>query len=120
LASVRVGKRDLESVHSGGMVGYDEGVIVLHADRLYRRAQMAVVMFTVLGALVCGLATGALLWTGHVWRDHVDSALPPLMLATLVGGLFGWALGCGRASALQLAAQVALCQLEIERNTRAR
>ena len=102
------------------MVGYDEGVIVLHADRLYRRASMTTVIFTIVGAVLAGAATATLLWTGHMWRDHVDSALPPLMLATLVGGTFGWALGCERSWALQLVAQTALCQLQIERNTRGR
>jgi hypothetical protein len=102
------------------MVGYDEGVIVLHADRLFRRARTVVVMFTIVGAVLCGVATAALLWTGHVWQNHVDSALPPLLLATLVGGTVGWSLGSERASALHLAAQTALCQLQIERNTRGR
>ncbi|HEX4453624.1 MAG TPA: hypothetical protein VH143_22285 [Kofleriaceae bacterium] len=101
------------------LINYNESVIVMHADQLYRRARTIAVVLMSFGALSSVLATWLLLRTGYLWARHPDSALPVLLLATIIGGLCGWALGDARAATLRLSAQLALCQLQIERNTRA-
>jgi hypothetical protein len=107
-----VGRRDV-------IINYDESVIVMHADQMYRRARTIALVLMSFGALSSVLATWFLLSTGYLWGRHPDSALPVLLLATIVGGLCGWAIGDARAATLRLAAQLALCQLQVERNTRA-
>jgi hypothetical protein len=114
----------IESIDSdvgrrGVIINYDESVILMHADLLYRRARTIALVLLVFGALTSVLATWLLLRTGYLWARHADSALPVLLLATIVGGLCGWAVGDARASTLRSSAQLALCQLQIERNTRA-
>ncbi len=101
------------------IINYDESVIVMHADQRFRRARTIAVMVMSFGALTSVLATWLLLRTGYLWARHPDSALPLLLLATIVGGLCGWAIGDARAATLRSSAQLALCQLQIERNTRA-
>jgi hypothetical protein len=101
------------------IINYDESVIVMHADLLYRRARTIALVLTAFGALTSVLATWLLLRMGFLWTQHPDSALPVILLATIVGGLCGWAVGDARAVTLRLSAQLALCQLQVERNTRA-
>lgn len=95
-------------------VAYDENVILSFADSLYRRAASLVFGHTVLGALAgafLGLVGGG------------ASQIPNLLILgtlslTLVGAIIGASIGRARAFALRLAAQTALCQVRIERNTR--
>jgi hypothetical protein len=101
------------------ITSYDESTILIHADRLYRRAHAITTMLTLTGILSSMLATWLLCRTGLLWARHPDSAVPVLMLAAIVGGLCGWAVGIERAATLRLSAQLALCQVQIERNTRA-
>jgi hypothetical protein len=100
------------------MVAYDANVIVQFADRLYRQAQRMAVAYAVrgfvLGALVgfgvlavsriAGLATGELVLTSG--------------FLGLLGAALGWSIGRERAFSLRLQAQQALCQVQIEANTR--
>ena len=103
------------------MVKYDETVIQSYADSLYGRAKWIVVQYALVGALLAG-AVGALL-AGIALGDrqtHFDgtSALIAGFLAGLVGTALGATSGVARGASLRLEAQTALCQAQIERNTR--
>jgi len=103
------------------MVAYDERVIQRHADSLYARGRRATVVY--------GLASAAMgLGIGYTFSYAVTSGAAEreslrLLLAAALG-VFGLVLGLvagsQRASVLKLHAQQALCQLQIEVNTRAR
>jgi membrane protein YqaA with SNARE-associated domain len=101
------------------IINYDESVIQMQADVMTRRARTIALVLMSFGAATSVVATWLLLRIGWLWARHPDSAVPVLLLATIVGGLCGWAIGDARAATLRLSAQLALCQLQIERNTRA-
>jgi hypothetical protein len=87
------------------MVAYDEAVIVRMAERLYAEAGRVVVTYAFLGAVCLGL--GGMAFGGEM-----------AVVGGLLGLAFGAAIGNARAEALRLQAQQALCQVQIERNTR--
>lgn len=92
--------------------GYDPSVIADFAQRLYDRAETVVALYTIAGAVI-GLALGGA--TGAVWGiNPIGGAL----IGTAALGYVGYVLGRSKAFQLKLEAQTALCQMEIERNTR--
>ena len=100
------------------MTKYDPAVIRKFADRLYAEATRIVVFDTIIGAVV-----GALLgfWVGDYGKKHDPKAWDQTILALLgllLLGLFGYAIGRERSFKLRLEAQMALCQVQIEENTR--
>ena len=96
------------------MTQYDPKVIQQFADRLYARRAGAVVVSTLLGYVI-----------GTVIRPFIHQALPSALTEFLpewsYGAFFavlGILQGLERASLLKLQAQTALCQMQIEINTR--
>ena len=96
------------------MASYNPEVIEKFATRLYRRAAMSAVLSTALGLLI-----------GLVATPYILQSLPssvalrcPEWVCPLVLGLIGFGQGLERGLLLNLQAQTALCQLQIERNTR--
>jgi hypothetical protein len=93
-------------------IRYDAAIIKTFATRLYERARAIVVIMAVVGGLV-GASTagagGAVL--GHGWLGA--------LFGLAVGGVVGYLVGQHMAFGLKLQAQVALCQVQIEENTRA-
>ncbi len=101
------------------MVSYDESVIIEFADRLYRRARSIVVTWTLFGGGFASLL-GWLAGSRYAeWAGHPTVAKDLVVIAGLVGALAGFIAGRERSFALRLQAQTALCQAQIERNTRA-
>jgi hypothetical protein len=101
------------SVEEGFMVNYDPSVIQTFADRLYAQARSAIataIFFGVLSGVAGGYATG-------IQFDR-DGAIPGMIAGAVVLGLIGFFIGSARAFSLRLSAQVALCQIRIEANTR--
>lgn len=88
------------------MVQYDPKIIQQAADGLYAQARSIT-----LTALVAGAAIGAL--GGYAIGKEFGA-----LVAGVVGAFAGVAIARQRAFVLQLQAQTALCQMEIERNTR--
>jgi hypothetical protein len=82
---------------------YDPAIIQKFADKLYSQANTIVSVWTFLGAVVGGAC-------GHVLGNAAVGAV-------IIGAL-GFAIGMQRACLLRLQAQVALCQKQIEENTR--
>jgi hypothetical protein len=97
------------------MTTYDPEVIQRSADRLYARAALSAVVSTALGMLIGLVAAPFIL-------QSLPSALAlrcPEWLPPAVLGLIGLGQGLERGTQLRLQAQIALCQMRIERNTRA-
>lgn len=95
------------------MVQYDPKVIQEFAERLYSRAKAIVVVAAVLGAIV-GFPAG--IWLSIAMTR--SPSIPAGFVGCVLGGLLGYVIGTQRAFLLRLQAQQALCQVEIERNTR--
>lgn len=90
------------------MAMYDPQIIEKYADNLYRRATLIVITCMILG-LLAGIVGGASVDPagGGGWR-FVGAAL----------GLFlGCAIGNQIVFGMKLKAQMALCQVQIEKNT---
>jgi hypothetical protein len=94
------------------MVSYDGKVIVAFAEQLYKQAASVVATYTVVGILA-GLGLGYFL-SGAL---GIHPILEPVLAAAIVGAV-AYVVGQQRAFALRLQAQVALCQIQIEANTR--
>ena len=91
---------------------YDEAVIARFARQLYRRARTVEIGYTLLGALACGAAVA------FVARAVEGDVVTATLVATGAGGLVGWLMAQASAFALRAHAQTALCQVQVERNTR--
>ena len=96
------------------MSTYDPEIIQKFADRLYARSVGVIFVSAALGVLI-GLVAG----------PFIQQALPPKLALALpewatavVLGVLGFLQGMERAFLLKLQAQSALCQLQIEKNTR--
>jgi predicted membrane-bound spermidine synthase len=97
-------------------VSYDENVIVTFAERLYRRAATIVILCALLGCIVGAVGVELVAAAARV---HSDATNGFAVLFALVAAVIGVLIGNERAFALRLLAQQALCQVQIERNTRA-
>ena len=102
--------RDVDRVGGVG-VRYDEAIIVSFAERLYRSAARTIVTSTVAGFLL-GASPAA------YWYSTRSSVTPVFIVTAVVGILIGFLIGQELAFKLRLLAQTALCQAQIERNTR--
>jgi len=96
------------------MAEYNPEIIRTFARRLYARAALSTVVSTVLGLLI-----------GLVTTPFILQSLPtelalrcPDWVIPVALGLIGFGQGLERGFLLRLQAQTALCQLQIELNTR--
>ncbi|HEV7428219.1 MAG TPA: hypothetical protein VGQ46_17820 [Thermoanaerobaculia bacterium] len=95
------------------MAAYDSSVIVTFADRLYQQAAGIEGAYAMAGAVVGGAVGGAI---GAALPG--GSALVVAVFGAAIIGVIAWQIGRQKAAALRLQAQVALCQVQIEANTR--
>lgn len=93
------------------MVQYNPEIIEEYAAQLYRRAQGMVVGLTVV------FAFGGVFLGWILERIGNGNVVFTAILAAFLGSI-GWQTGVRHAFVLKLQAQQALCQLQIERNTR--
>lgn len=96
-----------------GQVQYDPDVIQTFADALYRLADRIVIGSTLLGGVIGGLL-------GYAIGSNAGGGALVALLGAGVGGYLGYSRGMARTFQLRLEAQLALCQVEIEFNTRMR
>lgn len=97
------------------MATYDPGILQKFADSLYSRANGIIVTYTLVGLIVGavgGFFLETVLRTGNV-------LVVVGVVAVMVGGI-GSSIGSAKAFILKFQAQVALCQRQIEMNTRPR
>jgi hypothetical protein len=113
-AILRGTDRDTMAAEGAMAVTYDANVIVTFAERLYRRAAIVVIVYTLFGAVF-----GALVVKGISYEMHSNSTTDGAIVAAAIIAVLGGLLGNERAFTLRLLAQQALCQVQIERNTRA-
>lgn len=91
------------------LVTYDPSIIQQAAEGLYAQARRILALGAVvgfIGGVVVAVSMGFKLGMGEV------------IVAGAIGALIGYSLAQSRAFALRLQAQVALCQAQIEVNTR--
>ena len=93
---------------------YDPTVIQRFADRLYEEANRIVYSYALVGFLIGGGGGGALGVSAMS-----TFVLPGLFGGAILAGLFAMA-GYARGNAMRLQAQTALCQVQIESNSRLR
>lgn len=100
------------------MAEYDAMIIEEFADRLYTKAFGIQIWMTIVGTLA-GLFLG---WVFINVRSgvRIDPGSQNLIqfVALVLGGASGLAIGRGLAFKYKLQAQTALCQVQIEKNTR--
>lgn len=85
---------------------YDSKIIQEFAARLYRKANSVIATYTILGVII-GLGAGAAVGQGA-----------GAIVGAAIVGVIGFVLGTERAFQYKLQAQTALCQVEIEKNTK--
>lgn len=94
----------------GKNVDYDPNVIQQHANKLYEKAHSIIFIYSIFFLLI-GLGLGFFL-------DSTFSISIFRLVAPIVGCFLGYVIGSSMAFNLKLKAQLALCQVEIEKNTR--
>jgi hypothetical protein len=115
------------------MANYEPQILEEFADRLYKQAA-EIISQAVVGGIVGGLLVGALFGAGAgvgllvlEQAPGVSGDTPSMVLAggaigfcllAVVGGVIGYFTGKEKSFELRLKAQQALCQLQIEKNTR--
>jgi hypothetical protein len=95
------------------MVNYDSKIIQEFADRLYKKANSIITVYTLLGIF---LASPVYFLMTEADFDSTTGATLTGIVA-IIGGLLGYAVGRERVFRMKLEAQNALCQLKIEQNT---
>ena len=85
---------------------YDPNIIVEFASRLYSKANSIVATYTFFGLMVGAFA-------GMAWGGTTGA-----IVGAIVIGVIGYSMGTEKAFQLRLQAQTALCQVQIELNTR--
>lgn len=100
---------------STGGVEYDQRVIKEFAASVYAQASAAEAAATIIG-LIVGAAVGYL--GGSLMTQSSGAALVVVLASGIIGGAIGFQNGKAKALSLRLEAQMALCQAEIEKNTK--
>jgi len=101
---------------SDDSVSYEAGVIQEFAERLYKQAASIIFTSALMGVLGGGVIGVAVAIAAQA-RQNLSTAA---IIGAILGGLVGFSRGRERAFKLKLEAQVALCQVQIEKNTNAK
>ncbi len=98
-------------------IAYDSSVIQKIADKFYARAKNMALIYKILGATL-GVLTGY--GIGLMLADALDIPMAaPIVIVLVLGYAIGHITGERSALLLRYQAQLALCQMKIEENTRA-
>jgi hypothetical protein len=95
-------------------MNYDSKIIQQFADRLYAKARSVVVNYTILGTII-GLFAGITIAQIPSYSSAMGAVVA---IAVSFFGMCGFIIGRERAFKFKLEAQVALCQVQFEENTR--
>jgi hypothetical protein len=95
-------------------VNYDPEVVQAFAKQLYREASSVAFTDAVFGLLIGGTIGATFISMSP--SSHIDLRLG-LAVGGLIGAVIGYSRGSARAFNLRLQAQLALCQVQIEKNT---
>lgn len=98
---------------------YDPALTLSLANRLNSQARFVVVKYTLIGAVLFSMIFYIAASLGQTSVDFFGLApTKSLGVGLLIGVVFGFVLGQKKSYQLKLAAQLALCQIQIEQNTR--
>lgn len=99
-------------------VQYDPSIIVEFAEQLYKQARRVIFFYSFLGFVISAFI--AIVVTALASSTYVVGGLQlaSVCLVIFIGTLIGSMIGRSRAFRLKLEAQIALCDVEIEKNTR--
>lgn len=101
-------------------VVYDAAIIRKFANMLYRQATLVVITNTLIGAAIgCGIYILLMILGSIASMGSARGSDDGIIIGAAIGGAIGFWQGLQKAYWLKLHAQVALCQVEIEHNTRA-
>lgn len=101
-------------------ITYDAGIIQEFAERLYSQAGSIIIGSSLLWAIVGGVVMGGVIFAIGINKLGSEGAIVVAGIGVVSGLLIGYARGSERAFKLKLDAQVALCQVQIEKNTGSR
>ncbi len=97
---------------------YDIALLQKLANRLNRQSKTVVVRYTVVSALLFSVVFYYSTAMGQISINTLNLApVKSLGVGLLIGVVLGFALGQKKSFQLRLAAQLALCQIQIEKNT---
>ena len=92
---------------------YDSKVIQDHAERLIKQSQSIVpIQFFI------GVFSGMIIFGGVTAWLEIGFDFLIIAIGVMIGGVMGYGAGQNRSFELKLQAQMALCQAQIEQNTR--
>jgi MFS-type transporter involved in bile tolerance (Atg22 family) len=94
---------------------YDAALLQNLANRLQSKSEIVVVSFTLIGAAIFA---ALFYFSATIWPNVINLAPnKSLGMGLLVGVVLGFIAGQQKSYKLKLVAQLALCQIEIEKNT---
>lgn len=97
---------------------YDIALLQNMANRLNRQSKSVVVIYTVASAIFFSAIFYYSASMGQIVNSYFNLApVKSLGIGLLIGVVLGFALGQKKSAQLKLAAQLALCQIQIEKNT---
>ena len=94
---------------------YDVALIQSLANRLYSQSRIVVVKYTVIGAVLLSLI---FYFAASIANNSGLTPTKSLGVGLLIGVVLGFMLGQRKSYQFKMEAQLALCQVQIERNTR--
>ena len=97
---------------------YDIAVLQKLANRLDRQSKMVVVIYTLIGAFLFSAIFYYSASVGQIVNSYLNLApIKSLGIGLLIGVVVGFVMGQRKSTHLKLASQLALCQIQIEKNT---
>ena len=98
------------------MIKYDAGVLQEHVERLYRKAAMMAWEWAIGLFLLAGI--GSLILVLNFPKANENPGFGVVVAVALLAGFVGWLIGHSAGFKYRLQAQLVLCQMQIEYNTR--
>jgi len=97
---------------------YDIAILQKMANRLYWQSKMVVVWYTLINALLFSAVFYYSASIGQIANSYLGLApVKSLGVGLLIGVVLGFVLGQRKSFRLRMEAQLALCQIQIEKNT---
>ena len=103
------------------MVSYDPAVLQKHADQLYARARLSIMLHCLAGFVigVCVQNVQTLVWYWSKTPGNPPASDPDTFwIGAGIGAVIFGMIGNARALKFRMLAQTSLCQMQIEQNTR--
>lgn len=97
---------------------YDIALLQKLANRLDRQSKMVVVIYTFISAMLFSAIFYYSASMGQIVNSYLNlTPVKSLGIGLLIGVVIGFVVGQKKSTQLKLASQLALCQIQIEKNT---